>query len=291
MWYSSSGHIGYATADEPTAWSKEPSNPVLSGDSGQWDDKVYNAVVIRSDAMYQMWYTGESRSGIEQTGYATSSDGINWTRHPNNPVLRVGESGEWDSGAANASSVIYTDGEYQMWYTGADGSDPAHIGYATSPDGVTWKKHMDNPVLKAGPDGSDSFRVWVPRVMKDGDTYRMWYSTRSGRGFHFLCYAEGLSTNVVRQDETQPSDYDLAQNYPNPFNPLTTIEFSLPVTEFVKLAIYDLSGREATTLVDQRLNAGLHSVTFDGTDLSSGVYFYRLQAANKILTRKLMMVK
>ena len=72
-------------------------------------------------------------------------------------------------------------------------------------------------------------------------------------------------------------DYVLFQNYPNPFNPNTKIEFELPKNENVKLIIYDLLGREVNTLVNDNLSAGKHEAVFDGLNLSSGIYFYKLE--------------
>ena len=88
-----------------------------------------------------------------------------------------------------------------------------------------------------------------------------------------------------------PEDYTLAQNYPNPFNPTTVISYQLPVASQVRLAIYDMLGREVATLIDGEIAAGRHSINFNGSNLSSGVYLYRLQAGNTVLTRKLTIMK
>ena len=75
-----------------------------------------------------------------------------------------------------------------------------------------------------------------------------------------------------------PTVWHLNQNYPNPFNPTTVISYQLPVTSDVRLAVYDLLGREVRVLVDAKMEAGIHEVTLEGSGLSGGVYFYRLQA-------------
>ncbi|MFH1042242.1 MAG: T9SS type A sorting domain-containing protein [bacterium] len=85
--------------------------------------------------------------------------------------------------------------------------------------------------------------------------------------------------------------YTLNQNYPNPFNPSTTFSFSLPEKEFVTLKIYDVLGKEITTLVNEELNAGSYKNDWNATNLSSGIYFYRLQAGKFSETKKLMLVK
>jgi len=88
-----------------------------------------------------------------------------------------------------------------------------------------------------------------------------------------------------------PADFHLAQNYPNPFNPTTTIAFDLDRPDMVTLKVYNILGREVGTLVNSRLEAGTYKVVFDGADLASGVYFYRLTSATQMLTRKMVMLR
>jgi hypothetical protein len=86
--------------------------------------------------------------------------------------------------------------------------------------------------------------------------------------------------------------FELLQNYPNPFNPQTTITFTLPQTGHVTLQVCDLLGREVVTLVDhESLAAGAHDVSFDASHLSSGVYFYRLQADGIARTKQMVLIK
>ena len=86
-------------------------------------------------------------------------------------------------------------------------------------------------------------------------------------------------------------NYYLSQNYPNPFNPITRIYFDIPKSTFTKLIIYDILGRELATLVNQQLKPGSYEVEFDGSNLSSGVYFYKLVAGDYINTKKMVLVK
>jgi len=78
--------------------------------------------------------------------------------------------------------------------------------------------------------------------------------------------------------------------YPNPFNPSTTIKFDLPVNSLVKLAVYDITGRQVAVLANGLLNRGTHSMEFNGARLASGVYFYQLEAEGKIIGRNKMML-
>ncbi|HMQ70779.1 MAG TPA: T9SS type A sorting domain-containing protein, partial [Ignavibacteria bacterium] len=88
-----------------------------------------------------------------------------------------------------------------------------------------------------------------------------------------------------------PSAYALSQNYPNPFNPSTTINFDLPTDGNVSLKLYDMSGKEVATLVNEVRAAGYYSVNFNASQLTSGVYFYSISADNFTATKKMLLVK
>jgi hypothetical protein len=98
-------------------------------------------------------------------------------------------------------------------------------------------------------------------------------------------------TSVEQISNTLPKEFRLEQNYPNPFNPSTTIEFALPKRTSVTLKLFDLLGREVTTLVDEELQPGEYKVTFEAEGLPSGVYFYRIQTEGLVRTKKLMLLK
>ena len=91
--------------------------------------------------------------------------------------------------------------------------------------------------------------------------------------------------------EELPTEVSLSQNYPNPFNPRTTIEYALPEAGDVSLIVYDMLGREVTTLLEGPQAAGRHTVNFDANHLSNGTYVYRLVAPNKTITRTMVLVK
>jgi hypothetical protein len=88
-----------------------------------------------------------------------------------------------------------------------------------------------------------------------------------------------------------PSKYVLSQNYPNPFNPVTTISYEIPNGDYVALKVYDLTGKEVASLVNEKQEAGFYSVRFDGAKLSSGVYFYTLKSGGFVVTKKLVLMK
>lgn len=91
--------------------------------------------------------------------------------------------------------------------------------------------------------------------------------------------------------ENIPQEFALKQNYPNPFNPATNIEFAIPKNSDVSLIVYNLLGQQVTTLVDESISAGFHSTRFDASQLSSGVYIYRIQAGSFVQTKKMLLIK
>lgn len=169
-----------STTTIPLGFIKHENNPVLeNGLIGDWDyDLVFAPTVIKDGPTYKMWYTGSNGSGY-QIGYATSTDGINWTKHAGNPVLTNGTSGSWDYGHVYEPVVIKDNSTYKMWYTGFNGSNE-RIGYAESTDGINWTKYAGNPVLSPTPGHFDGIHALFPSVIKDGSTYNMWYTGYDG---------------------------------------------------------------------------------------------------------------
>lgn len=104
-------------------------------------------------------------------------------------------------------------------------------------------------------------------------------------------FDSGEATSNEIAEAGIPQSLQLNQNYPNPFNPTTNIEFALPESSHATLEVFDMLGQRVATLVDQTMSAGQHSVNFDASNLSSGIYIYRIQAGNSIQTRKLTLIK
>jgi hypothetical protein len=100
-----------------------------------------------------------------------------------------------------------------------------------------------------------------------------------------------IVVSVNTSQDASPHTFTLSQNYPNPFNPSTTIDYSIPKESFVTIKVYDLLGRELTTLVNEEKSAGNYNVSFNAGNLSSGIYFYRMHADNFIQTKKLVLIR
>jgi len=106
-----------------------------------------------------------------------------------------------------------------------------------------------------------------------------------------LVQYKDLETGIENSKVMDPSSFVLSQNYPNPFNPQTTIEYILPQRDHVKLTVFDLQGRVVEVLLDDMKNPGVHHVTFNGSSLSSGIYYYRMETSQGSVTRKMMLLK
>jgi len=125
-----------------------------------------------------------------------------------------------------------------------------------------------------------TIRIWM---VFDKDS--VGFSTLDARGKLVVI------SNVNRIGTEVPGSYSLGQNYPNPFNAKTVVRFSLSVVSDVVLKVYDVMGREVETLVNERLQAGTYETMFNGSELSSGIYFYQLIAGDYRETKKLMLLK
>ncbi len=156
--------------------------------------------------------------------------------------------------------------------------------YKTTDDGITWNK-----TVLANSDLRIKFDNLLVFQEKDA-----WLVGSKGAIFY-----NQLKNNSVIKPQIIPNDYYLFQNYPNPFNPTTTIKYSIPNVEtrhasslqHITLKVYDMLGREVATLVNEEKAPGNYELKFDGGNLTSGVYFYRLQASSFSETKKFMLLK
>lgn len=98
-------------------------------------------------------------------------------------------------------------------------------------------------------------------------------------------------TNITQTSQEIPSAYSISQNYPNPFNPVTHFEFAIADFGFVTLKVYDIMGKKIETIVSGNLSAGVYKASFDGSNLTSGAYFYRLKAEGFTETKRMLLVK
>ncbi len=134
-----------------------------------------------------------------------------------------------------------------------------------------------------------SSSVWADDVDSDGDMDVLFTALNSDNVA--WCESDLIDDITKEKNENIPLQFSLHQNYPNPFNPSTTIEFTLPKSEFIVLKVYSILGKEVSTIVSKKLNQGNHSYTFNGKNLASGVYYYRFEAGDYVNTRKMIYLK
>ena len=168
---------------------------------------------------------------------------------------------------------------------------PASFDLAADEDGAEPSltltlSELDMFLDAAGVDeGGQATMEWtVVAAATEGHAFRYADETRT------VTLERGMVTSSEEMAEV-PEEVGLDQNYPNPFNPVTTIGYQLPSDTHVELTVYNTLGQQVKTLVDERIQAGTHEVSFDASELSSGVYIYRLQADGEVITNQMTLVK
>ncbi|MEX0845448.1 MAG: DUF5689 domain-containing protein [Balneolaceae bacterium] len=164
----------------------------------------------------------------------------------------------------------------------------------------------DGEIVQAGPGGTEPGRRYyqyvVPNIAQVGEDYIItWPSTftfpvldwEPSEALPFELPPDYTKVNVSNEVKGDaPAAFSLAQNYPNPFNPTTNIRFALAQSVDVNLTVYNLLGQKVKTLIgNKRMNAGSHTVAFDASSLSSGVYFYRLEAGSFVSNKRMTLIK
>jgi len=186
---------------------------------------------------------------------------------------------------------------------------PANVAVLGA-DSVKLVWHSSQPLIQAyaldyGPDSTFAFSISDTNIVDTTKTVRgllnhtryFWRVRAKNPGgwgpYSTPLWSFSVLITGVDQQQALPTVYALDQNYPNPFNPSTTITFSLPKADRVRLEIYNVLGQKVATVLDADQQAGVHSVKFDGTNLSSGIYLYRLVAEHggKMFVRKMVFAK
>ena len=120
------------------------------------------------------------------------------------------------------------------------------------------------------------------------DTYNnIWITTHGG----LVVYSPNTIIGINIEYSEIPKHFELFQNFPNPFNPTTNIKYQITKSEFVKLTIFDITGKEISKLVNENQNVGDYKVNFDADNLPSGIYFYQLKTESFIETKKMVLLK
>lgn len=189
MWYTGQARdqswIGYARSSDGKTWNRSAQQPVLSPDQSWEKGAVMCPGVLWNEQtrLYQMWYSAGEQHEPNAIGYATSTDGLNWSKHPTNPIFLALPQNSWEKHKVTACQVIYYAGWYTMFYIGFADEQRAQIGLARSRDGITaWQRHSSNPILSPGFFNNpwDQAAVYKPSVVLEKERWLLWYNGRRG---------------------------------------------------------------------------------------------------------------
>lgn len=244
-------------------------------DSDSW----YPCIAVNDRFVNVVW--GDRRDGDFEIFYKRSTDyGVTWE---NDIKLTNNSNDSWNPSISVSGSAIHV-----IWdeYHSSLSQD---IYYKRSTDfGVTWG--TDTCISAIG--SSNIYSEYSCISVSGTYVHVIWDDKRDGNWeIYYKQNPTGNPIGIEPFSNIIPNKFLLYQNYPNPFNPGTVIEFDIPERTNTKLAVYDAAGKEVITLVNKELNAGSYRVNFNGTSLSSGMYFYRLTADNYSETRRMVFIK
>ncbi len=279
------------TATSSTGWRQIATTSIISGS--------VSAIGISKRDTGKI-YIGTSNGRI----HVTTNGGINWSTQTGFPyVSDFWVDHENDDacyatfGGATVNKHVYkTTNNGQNWFSIS--SNLPNIGHSSIAIRHTSPRMIfvgtDLGVFSSTNDGANwvSFNTGFPNVevydLKYKEGPALLLAATHGRG----CFTFDLNTILsVGNSSLNADDYALEQNYPNPFNPSTVIRYNLKDQQNVVLKVFDALGREVRTLVNEQKSPGSHSVSFDGSGLSAGVYYYRLNAGEYSDVKKMLLVK
>ncbi|MCX5684084.1 MAG: hypothetical protein NT049_10410 [Planctomycetota bacterium] len=176
MWFSwrPKKSVALAESKDGLHWG-EPVIVLAPNKETGWEDDINRPVVLKKDDAYHLWYTGQAK-GRSFIGYATSTDGVTWKRMSAKPVLAPEKP--WEKVAVMCPHVLWDEQTklFRMWYSGGEQYEPDAIGYATSPDGLTWARHEGNPVIKPDPGIPwEQHKLTGVQIIRQGDWHLMFY--------------------------------------------------------------------------------------------------------------------
>ena len=322
--HSSDGGISWMNQTSPrTVWLNaihflNPLRGIAVGDGG--------AIVVTTNGGLN-WTSVESHTTNQLTSLSFVNDSVGWVCGYNGIVLKTTNGGtDWQSSMISGLSATLplciqfvdclhgwvSDGIYRKFYRTIDG-------------GATW---LSTPVQYYWPSdifSAESFFFFdslngiaggfaggtVFRTSDGGKTWSVesrvilnritafcfvtpecgWLVGRDGAILKFVGSSTEVQNPFLEANSILSHDFDLYQNYPNPLNPSTTIKYQILQPSYVTLKVFDILGREVTTLINEIQNAGEHSIHFDGTHLSSGIYLYQLRAGIYRAVKKMVLLK
>lgn len=187
MWYTGQANnhsaIGYVTSPDGVVWKRMSDRPVITA-TQPWEKVAVmcpDVIWDQKAGLYKMWYSGGEQYEPDAIGYATSPDGLTWTRCTDNPIFKADPNIAWERDKVTACQVVPDDGWYLMFYIGFRDVDHAQIGVARSKDGITnWQRLAANPIISPGQGQWDADACYKPYAIFDGQKWLLWYNGRHG---------------------------------------------------------------------------------------------------------------
>jgi probable HAF family extracellular repeat protein len=223
---------------------------------------------------YYSFPQGVSGDGNVVTGFETGSAGLYRAFRWKNNVFEYNIAGNFSSG----SDLSY-DGKYLV----GDGSGGA---FMISDGNIEFFNQKYSDLLSPGSEFYTAFAVssngrYVVGIGKNGLT---------NQDEAYFLDTGGIKTSI-KDNAEKINTFSLYQNYPNPFNPVTRIRYEVPTSVHVTIIIYNIVGQKIATLVDEYKSSGRYEQTWNAAGLSSGIYFYRIQAGSSVTTKKMILMK
>jgi len=292
---------GFITGGLGYTWRTENHGEFWDEVRGFCENTFYSCYFANKDTG---WFVGTPSVAEPYTIMCTTDGGGSWEQqtNPTGRNLRGVCFGTDQRGIAVGLSgaILYTSDGGANWEARPGGLFNRFESVFLLPSGKAWAVGQNSTILYS----TDWGYTWSAQESGLSASVELWevYFINNSEGWivgggigqpGVILHTTngGVLTSVDEENSDVPQYFRLAQNYPNPFNPTTTINFDLPQSSTVRLSVFDLLGREVSVLVNERREAGHHSVNFNGFDLSSGVYFYRLQAGEFVQTRNFVLLR
>lgn len=236
---------------------------------------TFSSISCSGQNVHACWMDG--RNGHIEVYYKRSTNaGVTWgtdTRLTNNTAVR------------QPPTIFSLDSSVHIvWYDKRDGNSEIYYKRSLN-NGANWDSDLrltNDTNLSNGPGVSASGSV----------VHVVWYDFRDGNyEIYYKRNPTGNPIAIVNINEEIPENYSLSQNYPNPFNPKTMINFTVPMAGMLKFTVFDITGKVMAEIINKNLDAGTYKLDFDGSELASGIYFYRIEAEDFVQTRKMILIK